>query len=133
MRKILDINPNHAEALNYIGYTYAEQGIKLDEAMSLIKKAMKLEPKSGYIVDSLGWVYFQKGVYDKALSYLEKAAELIPNDPTITEHLGDVYLMKKEYKTAFELYKKALSLDHPDEKKIKEKITKVENILKEKN
>ena len=78
MSTIIEINPNHADALNYIGYTYAEQGIRLDEAMSLIEKALKIKPDSGYIIDSLGWVYFQKGMYDEALKYLEQAASHCP-------------------------------------------------------
>jgi tetratricopeptide (TPR) repeat protein len=93
MSTIIEIDPNHADALNYIGYTYAEQGIRLDEAMSLIEKALSIKPDSGYIIDSLGWVYFQKGMYDEALKYLEQAAS-VPNIP-IMEHLGDVYLRKE--------------------------------------
>ena len=122
MRRILELNPDHADALNYIGYTYAEQGIKLDEAMDLIRKALKIKPESGYIIDSLGWVYYQKGLYDEALSSLLKAVTYTPDDPTITEHLGDVYFKKKNYEKSLETYKKALSLNHPDEEKIKAKI-----------
>ncbi|RLB76771.1 MAG: hypothetical protein DRH15_12175, partial [Deltaproteobacteria bacterium] len=132
MRQVLAINPQHAEALNYIGYTYAEQGIRLDEAMKLIKKALKLKPNSGYIVDSLGWVYFQKGLYDEAIKYLEKAISLTPDDPTINEHLGDAYFKKKDYKASLEHYKKALSLKHPKAEEIKKKISTVEQFLKAK-
>ena len=133
MRRILELNPNHADALNYIGYTYAEQGIKLDKAMELIQKALKLKPESGYIIDSLGWVYYKKGSYDKAIHYLEKAANLTKDDPTINEHLGDAYLKKKEYKKALLYYEKALFLKHPKEKQLKEKITGVKELLKKKN
>jgi len=98
MRRIIEIDPDHADALNYIGYTYAEQGIKLNEAMDLIQKALKIKPNSGYIIDSLGWIFFQKGLYDEAVTSLEKAFSIIPDDPIITEHLGDVYFKKKEYK-----------------------------------
>lgn len=129
MRKILDIEPNHADSLNYIGYTYAEQGIRLDEAMALIKKALKIRPDSGYIIDSLGWVYYQKGAYDEAIHYLEKAAQLIADDPTINEHLGDAYLKKQDYEKALFYYEKALSLGHPQEEQLKEKITKVQELL----
>jgi len=133
MKKILEIEPNNADALNYIGYTYAEQGIKLDKALELIKKALKLKPESGYIIDSLGWVYYQKGSYDKAIHYLEKAADLTGDDPTINEHLGDAYLKKKEYEKALLYYEKALSLKHPKEKQLKEKITELRELLKKKN
>ena len=83
--------------------------------------------------DSLGWVYFKKGLYDDALRYLKKAAELNPEDPTINEHLGDAYSKKKDFKKALEHYKKALSLTHPEENKIKQKIIEVERLLKGKN
>jgi len=130
MQKTLEINPDYADSLNYIGYTYAEQGIRLDEAMDLIQKALKLKPGSGYIMDSLGWVYFQKGLYDEAVSHLEKAVKLTPDDPTINAHLGDAYLNKKIYNKALERYKKALSLNHPDEEELKKKILGVEDLLK---
>ena len=122
MSTIIEINPNHADALNYIGYTYAEQGIRLDEAMSLIEKALRIKPDSGYIIDSLGWVYFQKGMYDEALRYLEQAAAHVPNDPTIMEHLGDVYFKKGMFKKSLEMYEKALSLNHPQGEKLKDKM-----------
>lgn len=128
MRRILELNPDHADALNYIGYTYAEQGIRLDEAMDLIQKALKIKPESGYIIDSLGWVYYQKGLYDEALSSLLKAVTYTPDDPTITEHLGDVYFKKKNYEKSLEMYEKALSLNHPDEEKIKEKIERTRKL-----
>ena len=129
MRKILAIDPDNAEALNYIGYTYAEQGIRLDEAMSMIKKALEIKPESGYIMDSLGWVYFQKGQYDEAIHYIEKAMALTPDDPTITEHLGDAYLKKKKYRQALETYRQALRLNHPDNENLKKKILEVESLL----
>ena len=133
MQKVLRIDPNHADALNYIGYTYAEQGIRLDEAMALIKKALGIRPESGYIMDSLGWVYYKKGDYDKAIRHLENAVKLTPDDPTINEHLGDAYLKMKDYKNALTYYQKALSLGSPMEKQLKEKIMDVEELLKQTN
>jgi len=132
MRKILDIDPNHADSLNYIGYTYAEQGINLDEAMALIKKALKIRPDSGYIMDSLGWVYYQKGDYDEAVHHLEKAAQLTADDPTINEHLGDAYRKKQDYEKALLFYEKALSLGPSQEEQLKEKINDVQELLKRK-
>jgi tetratricopeptide (TPR) repeat protein len=129
MRKLLVLDPDHAEALNYIGYTYAEQGVKLDEAMELIEKALSLKPDSGYIVDSLGWVYFQKGDYEKALYYLERAVQLTPDDPTINEHIGDVYFKKKDYKRALKMYNKSLLLGHPEEDKLKKKISETKQLI----
>jgi tetratricopeptide (TPR) repeat protein len=129
MRRVLGIDPKHADALNYIGYTYAEQGVRLNEAMELIQSALKMKPKSGYIIDSLGWVYYKKGLYDEAIQSLEKAFTLIPDDPTVSEHLGDVYFSTKKYKKSLEMYQKALSLNHPNEEMIKEKIEKVKAVL----
>ena len=92
LKKTLEINPDNVQALNYLGYSYAERGLNLDEALGLIQKAVKLDPESGYIRDSLGWVYFKKGMYTEALVEIKKASELEGNDPVILEHLGDVYL-----------------------------------------
>jgi tetratricopeptide (TPR) repeat protein len=131
MRRILDIHPENADALNYIGYTYAEQGIRLDEAMGLIQKALNIKPDSAYIIDSLGWVYYQKGLYDEALKYLLEAAKLVPNDPTIIEHLGDVYFKKRMYEKSLEKYEKALTLNHPQADKVKEKILQLKKLLKQ--
>lgn len=133
MQKILDIDPDHADSLNYIGYTYAEQGIKLDEAMDLIKRASELKPDNGYIIDSLGWVYYQKGLYNEAVRHLERAAELTPDDPTIKEHLGDACLKQKTYAKALTHYEAALLLAPLDENTLKKKIDEVKQLLKQDN
>ena len=129
MRKVLEIEPDHADSLNYIGYTYAEKGIHLDEALDMIQRALVIEPNSGYIIDSLGWVYYQQGLYDKALDSLKKAFSLISGDPTIAEHLGDVYLKKNEYGLSLEMYQKALALDHQHADKILKKIEEVKRLM----
>jgi tetratricopeptide (TPR) repeat protein len=133
MQQLLKIDPDNADALNYIGYTYAEQGVRLDEALLLIQKALKLKPDGGYIIDSLGWVYFQKGEYEKALETLLKAAALAGEDPTVQEHLGDAHFKLKQYQKALQSYEKALSLKHPEETRIKEKIAEVRERLKTEN
>jgi tetratricopeptide (TPR) repeat protein len=93
MRRVLELDPDNADAMNYIGYTYAEQNVNLDEALILIQKAINIKPDNGYYIDSLGWVYYRQGQYDLALTSLEKAFSLIEGgDPTIAEHLGDVYM-----------------------------------------
>jgi tetratricopeptide (TPR) repeat protein len=91
LRKAIEINPKHADALNYLGFSYADKGINLQEALSLIQKALDLKPESGYIIDSLGWVYFKLGKQKEALKYLKKALETVKDDPVLYEHLGDVY------------------------------------------
>jgi len=128
MQRVLEIEPDHADALNYIGYTYAEQGIRLDEAFDLIQKALQIKPDSGYIIDSLGWVYFQKGEYEEALKHLERAAAIQPEDPTIAEHLGDVYVKNGLYEKALKAYTRALDLDHPDPKAVRAKIDEIKGL-----
>lgn len=129
MQRILRIEPEHADALNYIGYSYAEQGIRLDEALKLVQKALEIKPESGYIIDSLGWVYFQKGLYETAIQHLQRAAELEPNDPTIHEHLGDAYFRKRLYAEALERYEKALSLSPTKKRGLEEKIVQTKDLL----
>jgi Flp pilus assembly protein TadD len=125
MRKVLQINPDHAQALNYIGYTYAEKGINLDEAENLIKRALELKPDDGYITDSLGWVYFKKGETEKAVAELEKAHRLTPDDPVIAEHLGDVYAKNNLPEKAIRMYELAIKLD-PKKTELREKIKKLQ-------
>ena len=126
MQDVLQINKNNAEALNFIGYSWADRGMNLDESEKLIKKALKLKPEDGYITDSLGWVYFKKGRIDKAISILEKAVLLAPKDSTIAEHLGDAYLKNNEYEHARQLFEKALELD-PLKDHLKAKINEISN------
>jgi tetratricopeptide (TPR) repeat protein len=130
MEVVINIDPRHADALNYIGYTYAEENRHLDKAQELIEKAIKYKPNSGYITDSLGWVYFRKGLYDKALTELKKAVELAPDDPAIVEHLGDVYLKKGSYGKALEAYEKAISLKNAETERLERKIEDAKEHLK---
>jgi len=110
MKKLLSLNINHADALNFIGYSWADENIKLDEAYDYITKALELKPQSGYIQDSLGWVYYRMGAFEKARDTLLKAVELEPEDPYIYEHLGDVYRALKENNEALRYYDMALKL-----------------------
>lgn len=90
-RKALELEKDQPLVLNYLGYSLVDQGLKLDEALEMIKTAVKLRPTDGYIVDSLGWVYYRLGRYEEAVSELERAIELRPADPVINDHLGDAY------------------------------------------
>jgi Tfp pilus assembly protein PilF len=94
--------------MNYIGYTYAELGIELDEAERLIREALKLMPGDGFITDSLGWVLFKKGRFTEALEQLIKALELVPDDPVILEHAGDAHLKSGHPKRALDFYRRSL-------------------------
>ena len=130
MRLVISLEPENAEALNYLGYTYADKGIHLDEAEGLVRKALLIRPEDGYIVDSLGWVYFKQGRYEKALRELERAEGLIPDDPVILEHLGDVYQKVGTYEKALKTYKRAMEkAKDQDQAKISEKIQEVEKLL----
>ena len=111
MRKAIAINPSNAPALNYLGYSYAEDGTNLGEAEKLIKRALVIEPEDGFYVDSLGWVYYQKGEYQKAVDQLERAVNLTNSDPTITEHLGDAYNKVGKERDARHQYEDALKTD----------------------
>ncbi|UCD31803.1 MAG: tetratricopeptide repeat protein [Desulfobacterales bacterium] len=122
MKAVIDLDPKHANALNYLGYTYAELGENLDEAERLIKAALKEKPDDGYITDSLGWVYFKKRLFTKALKYLEKAVTLVPDDPTILEHLGDVYLEISNKEKALEFYQRSLRKKEKDTADLEKKI-----------
>ena len=77
--------------MNYLGYSWVDQGINLDEAFKMLRRAVELRPTDGYIVDSLGWAYYKLGQYEQATRELEKAIDLKPGDPVINDHLGDVY------------------------------------------
>jgi len=91
LKKALELYPDQPHVLNYLGYSWIDQGVNLDEGMSMIKKAVQQRPDDGYIVDSLGWAYYRIGNYDEAVKQLERAIELKPEDPTINDHLGDAY------------------------------------------
>ncbi|RWX77159.1 tetratricopeptide repeat protein [Neorhizobium lilium] len=90
-RKALELNPEQAQVLNYLGYSLVDMNINLDEGLGMIKKAVDAKPDDGYIVDSLGWAYFRMGKFDEAVTELERAVQLRAGDATINDHLGDGY------------------------------------------
>ena len=90
-KKALELSPDQPHVLNYLGYSWIDQGVNLDEGMRMIRRAVEQRPDDGYIVDSLGWAYYRIGEYDEAVKHLERAVELKPDDPTINDHLGDAY------------------------------------------
>lgn len=89
LKLALKLSDDHPLVLNYLGYSWIEQGVHLTEALAMIEKAVELRPTDGFIVDSLGWAHYRLGDYKQATEYLERAVELEPGDPTINEHLGD--------------------------------------------
>ena len=91
LKKALELFPDQPHVLNYLGYSWIDQGVNLDEGMEMINKAVQQRPDDGYIVDSLGWAYYRLGNYEESVKKLERAIELKPEDPTINDHLGDAY------------------------------------------
>jgi tetratricopeptide (TPR) repeat protein len=91
LKKSLELFPDQPHVLNYLGYSWIDQGINLDEGMRMIKRAVEQRADDGYIVDSLGWAYYRLGNMEEAVKQLERAVELKPEDPTINDHLGDAY------------------------------------------
>jgi tetratricopeptide (TPR) repeat protein len=98
-RKVLELDPKNAGALNYLGYMLADRNVRLEEAYDLIKRAVDLEPENGAYLDSLGWVYYRQGKLDDARGLLERALDRM-QDPTVHDHLGDVYLKLGKTKEA---------------------------------
>lgn len=90
-KKALELFPDQPLVLNYLGYSWVDRGMNLDEAFKMLRRAVELRPTDGYIVDSLGWAHFKLGRYDEAVKELERAIELKPADPVINDHLGDAY------------------------------------------
>ncbi len=117
-KRVLEIDPENADALNYLGYTWVDRNENLNEAFDMIEKAVELEPQSGAIVDSLGWAHYKLGQYSEARKNLEKAVELTPNSATIIDHLGDVYWRLGRYREAGFQWERALEFDPTDEERI---------------
>ena len=125
MTQVVQYDPQNAQALNYVGYTWVERGENLDRAEEFIERAVRLSPRDGYIADSLGWVYYmrarpliagpQRGeglvLLEKAVAQLVLALELTGGDPVVSEHLGDVYLLLEEPRRALDYYEQAVAMD----------------------
>jgi tetratricopeptide (TPR) repeat protein len=99
-RKVLELNPKNSSALNYLGYMFADRGVRLQEAQELINRALELDPNNGAYLDSLGWVYYRLGRLEEAEGYLQRALERFSKDATIHDHMGDVYAKQGKLKEA---------------------------------
>jgi tetratricopeptide (TPR) repeat protein len=130
-RDLIAKDPDNAAALNYLGYMFAEEGSNLDEAESLIQRALKLQPANGGYLDSLGWVYYKKGQYKRAMEVLERAVALDKNEGVIWEHLGDALVALGQKKDALEKYREALRLKNEprDEARIRKKFEDLQKEL----
>ncbi len=108
MKSILEKEPKHVQALNYIAYTLAEMGKNLDEAESYARQAAALQPRDGYIMDTLGWVLFKRGKLNESMKLLEAAHKLAPEVSVISEHLGDLYVRQALIEKARIMYQQAI-------------------------
>jgi tetratricopeptide (TPR) repeat protein len=115
--KALELSPEQPLVMNYLGYSWVDQGIRLDEAVDMIQRAVDRRPSDGYVVDSLGWAYYRMGDYETAVKHLERATDLRPEDPIINDHLGDVYWKVGRYRESCFQWRHAISLE-PDEEEI---------------
>ena len=104
----MEVNPFNASAANYLGYMLADRGVRLEESLKYIQKAIQLEPNNGAYLDSLGWAYYKMNRFDLAEPPLEQAARMISDDPTILEHLGHVYLRMGKENLAVQEWEAAL-------------------------
>ncbi|NIR31065.1 MAG: tetratricopeptide repeat protein [Gammaproteobacteria bacterium] len=124
LRRILEIEPNNADALNALGYTLADRTDRYQEAMELIKRALEIKPDNHYILDSMGWVLYRMGRHEDALEYLRQAMSL-NYDPEIAAHLGEVLWVTGDKKGAREVWDTALETT-PDDERLLETIERFE-------
>ncbi|MEM1150364.1 MAG: tetratricopeptide repeat protein [Pseudomonadota bacterium] len=113
LREALRLSPDNASIMNHLGYSLIDRGLRLEEGLRLISRAVDLRPRSGAILDSLGWAYFKLGDFERAVIHLERAVELEPGDPVINDHLGDAYWRTGRRLEARFQWRRALSLS-PD-------------------
>ena len=134
MTTLIQIDPDNASALNYLGYTYADMGINLDQALDLVSRALEQKPGDGYITDSMGWVYFQKQDYEKAVHYLEQAAQLSNFESIIADHLADAYVKAGKLTEGLATYRKALANVKKEDIDLAKKLEeKIKNLVKRLN
>ena len=127
----LNLAPDQPYVLNYLGYSWTEQGRNLARARQMIERAVEQRPSDGAIIDSLGWVMLRQGDYDGAVKSLEHAVELLPEDSTINGHLGDAYWAAGRRQEALFQWRRALNLnpDPEDVPKLQAKLRESEQAL----
>jgi tetratricopeptide (TPR) repeat protein len=108
-RQVLQLNPSNSMALNYLGYMLADRNVHLEEALTLIKHAVELDPQNGAYLDSLGWAYFRMGNYDQAEENLRRAADKTPTDATVQDHMAELYSKTGKLKLAAMHWERALA------------------------
>ena len=128
MQKVIEMDPNHVQGLNYLAFTYAEMGKQLKEAELLAKRALEMEPKDGYILDTYGWILFKENRLNESIRVLEVAHQNQPNESIIAEHLADAYYRSQLLDKARKMYEKAADnlSEGPKSREIRSKITAIE-------
>ncbi|MBN1128933.1 MAG: tetratricopeptide repeat protein [Chitinispirillaceae bacterium] len=121
-KKVLTLKPDDPATLNYLGYMWAEKGIKLDSAARLIAAALARDPDNGAYLDSYAWIFYQKGDFDAAYDYITRAIARIDNDPVVYEHLGDILVKRNDLTAAATAYRRSLELKAEDEDGVRMKI-----------
>ncbi|MEN0079000.1 MAG: tetratricopeptide repeat protein [Pseudomonadota bacterium] len=116
LREALRLSPDNPAVLNHLGYSLVDRGLRLEEGLRLISRAVDLRPRSGAIIDSLGWAYFKLGDFPRAVVHLERAVELEPSDALINEHLGDAYWRVGRRREAGFQWRRALELSPEPER-----------------
>ena len=129
-RKALEFQKDDPAVLNYLGFMFADRGVRLDEAESMIQKAVYADPTNGAYLDSLGWVYFKQNRLDRAEEYLKKAIIFLNTDSNIHDHMGDLYFKTKKYDEARAEWNKSLQLSTEQEEieKVKKKLDELKTI-----
>lgn len=124
LKQALKLKPEQPLVMNYLAYTWVEQGVNTTEALQMLKRAVELRPEDGFVIDSLGWAYYRLGDYKTAITYLEQAIQLEPSEATINDHLGDAYWRVGRRVEAKYQWEHALSLkpEKGDEPKIRQKV-----------
>jgi tetratricopeptide (TPR) repeat protein len=130
-KKVLALNPENDQALNYLGYIFADRNIRLDEARDMVAKALSREPNSGAYLDSLGWVYFRLNKLPEAEDKLREALQYMSRDPTVHDHLAEVYFREGKIREAIAQWQSSLrewqagppsDLDHAEVAKVQKKL-----------
>ena len=139
IKRSIELNPMHSNAHNFLGYIYAMQGKSLDKALDHLNKALSIQPRNGYFLDSLSWIYFKKGESKKALRELKRAMVYTSPDPVLYSHLGDIHFSLMNYVEAGKAWKTSLFLtlekvddvdgELPDPKELEIKIQKARRFL----
>ncbi len=132
-KRVLKLQPADPAASNYLGYMWADRGMKLDSAKILLESALAREPDNGAYLDSYGWILYRMGNTEKAFQYIGKALARIHNDPEVFEHLGDIQERRNDARSARRAYEKCLEYNPDDQDRVRRKILRMEAIIQGKD